>query len=720
MKNFIKHLLSRFIKSEAISLSDEQKSKLEELLYREEVAGENRLNRLILFFLTIFMGATAIEWVYAPIFHLNVLFDFTGGIIVLVYQLVMFFILRKNIYHRVFKYITATIIVSSITVILLGYSIETGWIHSLRTSTVIVYCFPIVFMGFYQRPVMPIYACVLASAEYSAMFVYAVTAKKIEIAELETFLEPTYAVCIIFVFVMVFLLCGLATSLIANRMRVVLTRSLYSETEALKKEIERQAIEKESRRKIDFFVNLAHELKTPLTLIGNYFEKYVRSKGASAESGIIKRNFDKMKRDVVNFLDLEKLERGQTFYRHDSIVDMSCFLREKCELFESLAEKKGLDFSVRIEEGLATRIDQYAIDRIVNNLLDNAIKYTDRGGNVGVDLAGETAAIRFTVKDNGIGIAASQIEHIFEPYYQVSHEKRNTQGIGLGLSIVKKIVDEIDGSINLESEPGKGTAFTVRLKRSASVEKTNPVKEAACSIPMDNFAIVRLEKESFDESKPVVLVVEDNVELLAYLRDNLASDYNVFYALDGMEALNKLEYMPYPSIIVSDIMMEVMDGYEFYDRLTSRPGYRPVPFIFLTAKTGHHDRMRGLAAGAIDYVSKPFSMDELKIRIAAILKNIEEQTEWQIGELKKTLLDVLSRAGKDCKTESIFEKCREYDFSRRETEVAALLCTGMAYKEIASRLYVSEKTASTHIQRIYQKTGVNNKMDFLKAMGKLE
>ncbi len=102
------------------------------------------------------------------------------------------------------------------------------------------------------------------------------------------------------------------------------------------------------------------------------------------------------------------------------------------------------------------------------------------------------------------------------------------------------------------------------------------------------------------------------------------------------------------------------------------------------------------------------------------MKNIEEQTEWQIDEMRRNLMGVLAnygKAGKD-KSDCIFIKCREYDFSRRETEVAALLCTGMAYKEIASRLYVSEKTASTHIQRIYQKTGVNNKMDFLKAMGK--
>jgi signal transduction histidine kinase/DNA-binding NarL/FixJ family response regulator len=722
MINLFKRLFLKYKTDESVSLNEDQKKKLDELLYKEEVAGENRVNRLSLFFIVICSFVELLNWLLMPELNLNAVSDFVGFFFIGIYQVIMFFVLKKKIYHRVFKYITAVIIVNCVTVIILGYSIQSGWIHTLRTSTVIIYCVAIIFMGFYQSPKMPIFAGALASIEYLIMFFYALATKKIDLAGMETFLKPVYSPCILLVYITVFILCGLSVSIIANRLRIVLRRALYSETEAYKKEIERQVIENASRQKIDFFINLAHEMKTPLTLISNYFGKYVGLKGKNKESDLIENNFNKMKNDMINFLDLEKLERGQIFYRHDTVVDFSKFLREKCELFRYLAEKKGIELISRIKTGLCIKIDAQAVDRLVNNLIDNSVKYTNCGGRVMIELTADADTVELIVGDNGLGISAEEQEHIFESYYQVSHEKRNSQGMGLGLSIVKKIIEEVDGSIRLESEPGRGTTFTVGLKRYTLCEETELPEEIPCSIPMDNSVDVKLKEEIFDESKPVVLIVEDNLRLLVCIQENLLEKYNVYYAINGMDALNKLEYIPYPSIIICDIMMEVMDGYEFFDQLTSQSKYKPIPFIFLTAKSELHEKIKGLSTGAIDYMAKPFSMEELKVRIATVLKNIVDQTEWQIDELKKNILDVVSNTGKNGAIEDngLFSRCAKYGFSKRETAVAVLLCSGMPYKDIASKLYVSDKTVSTHVQRIYQKTGSKNKMDFLKAMDKLD
>jgi len=136
--------------------------------------------------------------------------------------------------------------------------------------------------------------------------------------------------------------------------------------------------------------------------------------------------------------------------------------------------------------------------------------------------------------------------------------------------------------------------------------------------------------------------------------------------------------------------------------------------VFLTAKSGNEDRIRSLTSGAIEYIPKPFAVNDLKLRIAAILKNIEEQTEWQVEEMKRSLIEILSKSGKSgkIKDDYIFLKCRELGFAQRETEVAVLYSTGMSYKEIANRLFISEKTVSSHIQRILAKTNTNNRLIF--------
>ena len=229
--------------------------------------------------------------------------------------------------------------------------------------------------------------------------------------------------------------------------------------------IEKERAERVNLEQTEFFINLSHEIKTPLTLVLNYLDKYMERREMTPELGVIKRSIDKLLFDMVNFFDVLRFQKGFHFYRHDKIVDLSSFLRAKVELFKSTAAANGLELTGELDEGLLVEMDPSALDRIVNNLVENAVKYNKPGGRIGISLRAGGGRIALTVSDTGIGIGADQLDKIFLPYYQISHKKGNVQGIGMGLSIVKGIVDELGGRIEARSEPGAGSSFIVTLAR---------------------------------------------------------------------------------------------------------------------------------------------------------------------------------------------------------------------------------------------------------------
>jgi DNA-binding NarL/FixJ family response regulator len=226
---------------------------------------------------------------------------------------------------------------------------------------------------------------------------------------------------------------------------------------------------------------------------------------------------------------------------------------------------------------------------------------------------------------------------------------------------------------------------------------------------------VNLQKEKYIKGKPVILIVEDNFELLAFLQESLSVNYNIYYALNGERAMQKLFTIPLPDIIISDIMMNKMDGYELYDKLMTNNNYKTIPFIFLTAKNSPDERIEYLEKGIVDYIVKPFSIHELEAKIKSILKNssmIRLHEKDTIRERVNRAIDMIDIEIKS-KKELFYEKCFRFMFSPREREVAFLLSTGLYYKEIADQLHIHEKTVSTHVQRIYTKTKTNNKVEFL-------
>jgi signal transduction histidine kinase/DNA-binding NarL/FixJ family response regulator len=467
------------------------------------------------------------------------------------------------------------------------------------------------------------------------------------------------------------------------------------------------------REKTDLFINFSHETKTPLTLMSNALEKYIEDRGADERLDLLKRNLKKMERDVTNSLDLEKLMRGQDFYRHGRAVSLSEVLKEKMLLYKETAKQHGLELVLAAAPDCFVSIDPFALDRTINNLLDNAIRYTEWGGKITVSLEAVGDTISLTVADTGIGIPAEMQKTIFEPYYQISHKKGNAQGMGMGLSIVKQIMDSLGSEIRLQSEEGKGSSFTLIFPASPppAANETRP-QTAALSAPDLSKTSVSLPDEAFSADKETLLVVEDNRDMLAFLAEELQEGYNVFQASSGDEALKMLAVMPPPQLILSDVMMDGMDGFAFLDALGRSEEYRSIPLVFLSARSRQEDRLAGLSRGAVDFIPKPFSIVELKIKIRALIHSHQTQREAVVMEMREKL-DSLGRAGERGRMQQSRqeESFRRFRITKRERDVILLLLQGMEYKEIADRLTITFGTLKMYVINIYKKCGVHNKIE---------
>lgn len=489
-----------------------------------------------------------------------------------------------------------------------------------------------------------------------------------------------------------------------------LQKEVQTRTEKIKEQ--NKEMKRLHQEKVDYFINLAHETKTPLTLISNYLLKYIHKKGIDPDLKVMMNNITKLKNDMVNFLDYEKLEKGQVFYSHNTITDVSTLLVNKVTLFKESVAHKGITMESDVDEECYVRADPYAIDRIFNNLLDNALKYTPSGGKIILLCRKSDKKIICSVQDTGIGISEEQLDNIFKPYYQLSHQKRNLQGIGMGLNIIKQITNEINASIQVKSTPGKGSVFTIEFIKCKKEKKEQTVtvtdKE---KIPKYYGNLLHI-YENKEKSDMTILIVEDNQEMLAFLTETFMPLYNVLCAQNGKEALEKLENHEKTHLILSDIMMDTMDGYEFYDKVKEDPAYCSIPFIFLTAKTAQLEKLRALKQGVIDFIQKPFNVEELIAKVSALIELQEKQRKELLYRLYYSLYNKQADEKiKDMFTRFFKMKCSEFDISPREKDILLLLIDGKKYSEIADALNISENTVRTHVHKIYEKCNVSNKTE---------
>lgn len=482
-------------------------------------------------------------------------------------------------------------------------------------------------------------------------------------------------------------------------------------------------LEEANQLKTRNFINLVHETKTPLTLIKNYLDEYINKYGSAKELDIIKSGIDKLTVDVINLFDIERFSKGIDVYRNDKISDFSEILNKSLPLFDYYCNKQNIRLQTFIEKNIFIKADPNAINRIVNNIIENAIRFTKAGGKITISLSQTNEKILFSVQDDGIGISPSLQKKVFEPYYQIGNKNTSLQGMGLGLPIVKKVVESLNGEIMIESNPkhAPGTKVDIRLtkydlKTEDSLIQTVNEPKASYSQLTD----FKIEDSTYSPQKHTILLVEDNKTMLNFLFTKLRDKYNVYCTLNGADALKKLRELPVnPDLILSDIMMDKMDGFSFAKIISEQTDYNHIPIVFLTAKSTSTDRLKGLKLGAIDFVSKPFSFEELNQKIETILLTISKQQEAilksSISNLK-TQKHVIKENTPVTSNSKFDQNCRLYVLTPREIEISRLIVKGSAYKEIAKELFISEKTVTKHTQNMFGKVGVSNKIELINKL----
>jgi DNA-binding NarL/FixJ family response regulator len=295
--------------------------------------------------------------------------------------------------------------------------------------------------------------------------------------------------------------------------------------------------------------------------------------------------------------------------------------------------------------------------------------------------------------------------------------------MGLGLPIVKKVVDGLAGEIVVESNPSlvSGTKVLIILTKHDLKAEDIPIQSSKeASSPNYQFADYAIEDSDYFPERRSIMLVEDNKAMLHFLCTKFRGKYNVYYALNGADALKKLHELPViPDLILSDIMMDKMDGFAFAQVISEQANYNHIPIIFLTAKSTPTDRLKGLKLGAIDFISKPFPFEELNQKIETILLNISKQ---QTAILNSSILNLktlknLNNENQTVTYDSKFEQnIRLLNLTNREIEIAKLIVKGKTYREIATELFISEKTVTKHIQNMFEKANVSNKVGFINKL----
>ena len=395
-------------------------------------------------------------------------------------------------------------------------------------------------------------------------------------------------------------------------------RKQHRQMEMLEQEKEREVY----HAKIDFFTNVAHEIRTPLTLIKGPLENIVLKKEVDSETKedlyIMKQNTERLLNLTNQLLDFRKTEtRG--FRLNFTECDVVAVLRETYFRFTSLAKQKGLDFILELpQECFMADVNQEALTKIISNLLNNGVKYASTYLRISLETDEKVFHIR-TFND-GEMIPDTMKEEIFKPFVRLDKEDEVTTGTGIGLALSRSLAELHQGSLMMEKgEEVNCFCLTLPVNQDSTItlsaENVSQVEENSCG----------WEQEETDtkEKKPMILVVEDNPDMLAFIRKQLTTEYSVLTAMNGIEALAVLDNH-YVNLVVSDVMMPQMDGFELCKTIKSDLSYSHIPVVLLTAKTNIQSKIEGLELGADAYIEKPFSVEYLLANISSLIHNREK------------------------------------------------------------------------------------------------
>lgn len=411
---------------------------------------------------------------------------------------------------------------------------------------------------------------------------------------------------------------------------------IKQKNELMMEHFEKEKIQELSQMKLRFFTNISHEFRTPLTLIIGPLEKLIRKgdydKKTVENFSIMHRNASILLRLINQLIDFRKFEQGKMKLRASN-TNVVSFLNEVFLSFAELAKNKSISYNyVSPRSELLLWFDDDKLERIMYNLLSNAFKFTAEGGKIDLEVDEDEYNIIVKVKDNGVGIPEEMQSHIFERFYQTERiQNRKVGSTGIGLSFIKGLVEMHKGEINFESQENKGTTFVVSFKKGNAHLQEEQMREVSREVQtsVKNFSFLEPVKTSDettavgDKKKHTVLLVEDNFELRKFVQDSLSYKYKILVADNGQEGLEKINEFD-PTIVVSDIMMPIMNGFELCEKIKTEESISHIPVVLLTAKSTAENRVEGYNKGADGYIAKPFSIEVLEARIENLILSREK------------------------------------------------------------------------------------------------
>jgi CheY-like chemotaxis protein len=480
------------------------------------------------------------------------------------------------------------------------------------------------------------------------------------------------------------------------------------------------------------FANLSHEFRTPLTLILGPLKSLLDgrhgalSPEARAQGGLMLRNTQRLLRLINQILDLAKLQAGGVTINRQP-VDLVGFVRSATLAFAPLAERNGIALIFRSAlQNLTLRVDPEQLEKMVLNLLSNAVKFTGSGGIIDVSVGldphpltpspgtgeGERGSALIVVRDSGVGISAADLPHIFDRFYQAdSAATRRYEGTGIGLALVKELVELHGGEIGVVSTPGQGTTFTMRLPLDvAASDQPGPAQSAATSAevidlvlePPSQDALYKDRKEEPEEEhtedRTTVLLVDDNPDVRSYVRSVLTDRFHVLEAGDGKAGL-ALAREDLPDLIVADVMMPELDGLGLAQALKSDPMTDAIPVILLTARAESADQIAGLEAGADAYLVKPFDPGVLTACVTNLLQQRRRLLErFRQGESAPPATVPAAPSGLDLRLRPLVEAhLVDPDFGPEALAEAASLSYHQLYRSLRDEL---DTTPTRYIRTI--------------------
>ena len=405
--------------------------------------------------------------------------------------------------------------------------------------------------------------------------------------------------------------------------------------------------------KLRFFTDISHELRTPLTLIASPVTEVLEHETLTANARkhltLVHKNTERMLHLVNQILDFRKIENKKMKVLLEK-TDVLSLLQKVMDNFRLIAEEKNINYQLETnQEAIETWIDQDKFEKIIFNLLSNAFKYTPANKSITVIANVESSRLIVSIKDEGIGIDLQKQQTVFQRFVTFVKFNILQPSSGIGLSLVKELIELHCGNIEVKSQPGVGSEFTVILPMNQKVyegrentefilndgnsvpaEKKNEIRPMVEIASMADITLSETANEpnqiSNEEDPISILIVEDNVELRNFLSDILSESYRVITATNGQEGLDQArEYIP--DLIISDIMMPAMDGLDMVKNIKENREICHIPIILLSAKSSLDDRISGLEQGIDDYITKPFSATYLKIRIKSLLHQRKELQE---------------------------------------------------------------------------------------------